>query len=88
MVIRHGEAFTISDYLTVWEDNKLVYRPTVHYAYCPSDSAINSLHELEMRQFKLQDKIRIMTDEIISGHDELGVLLMGHDYKGWWVGSS
>ncbi|MFH1381259.1 MAG: saccharopine dehydrogenase C-terminal domain-containing protein, partial [Candidatus Omnitrophota bacterium] len=87
MVIRHGEAFSISDRLTVWENGKAVYRPTVHYAYCPSDVAINSLHELEMRQFKLQEKQRIMNDEIISGRDELGVLLMGHDFNSWWCGS-
>ncbi|OGW74870.1 MAG: homospermidine synthase [Omnitrophica bacterium RBG_13_46_9] len=87
MVIRHGEAFSISDRLTVWEDGKAVYRPTVHYAYRPSDAAINSMQELEMRQFKLQEKQRIMSDEIISGRDELGVLLMGHDFKSWWCGS-
>ena len=46
MVIRHGEAFTISDFLTVWEDGRPVYRPTVHYAYCPCDAAIASLQEL------------------------------------------
>lgn len=87
MVIRHGEAFTISDHLTVWENGKPIYRPTVHYAYCPADVAINSLHELEMRQFKLQKKQRVLTDEIIDGRDELGVLIMGHDFKSWWVGS-
>ncbi|MEK7377082.1 MAG: saccharopine dehydrogenase C-terminal domain-containing protein, partial [Candidatus Margulisiibacteriota bacterium] len=87
MIVRHGEAFTISDHLTVWENGKPVYRPTVHYAYCPSEAAINSLHELEMRNFDLQKDQRIMTDEIISGRDELGVLLMGHDFKSWWVGS-
>ena len=87
MVVRHGEAFSISDRLTVWENGKAVYRPTVHYAYCPSNAAINSLHELEMRQYKLQEKQRIMNDEIISGRDELGVLLMGHDFKSWWCGS-
>ncbi|MCM8775476.1 MAG: saccharopine dehydrogenase NADP-binding domain-containing protein [Candidatus Omnitrophica bacterium] len=87
MVIRHGEAFSISDRLTVWEDGEAVYRPTVHYAYCPSDVAINSLHELEMRQFRLQEKQRIMSDEITSGRDELGVLLMGHDFNSWWCGS-
>lgn len=87
MVIRHGEAFTISDYLTVWEGTVPIYRPTVHYAYCPCDAAINSLHELEMRQFQLQPHKRIMTNEIIGGQDELGVLVMGHDYKAWWVGS-
>jgi len=87
MVIRHGEAFSISDRLTVWKDGKAVYRPTVHYAYCPSNAAINSLHELEMRQFNLQERQRIMSDEIIDGRDELGVLLMGHDFKSWWCGS-
>jgi len=87
MVIRHGEAFSISDRLTVWENGKAVYRPTVHYAYCPTDCAINSLHELEMRQFHLQEKQRIMSDEIISGRDELGVLIMGHDFNSWWTGS-
>jgi len=87
MVVRHGEAFSISDRLTVWENEKAVYRPTVHYAYCPSNAAINSLHELEMRQYKLQEKQRIMSDEIIDGRDELGVLLMGHDFKSWWCGS-
>jgi homospermidine synthase len=87
MVIRHGEAFSISDRLTVWENGKAVYRPTVHYAYCPSDVAINSLRELEMRQYQMQPKMRIMADEIIDGEDQLGVLLMGHDFKSWWCGS-
>ncbi|MBU1852415.1 MAG: saccharopine dehydrogenase NADP-binding domain-containing protein [Candidatus Omnitrophica bacterium] len=87
MVIRHGEAFSISDRLTVWKNGNAAYRPTVHYAYCPSNAAINSLHELEMRQFKLQEKLRIMNDEIINGRDELGVLVMGHDFKSWWCGS-
>ncbi len=87
MVIRHGEAFSISDRLTAWEDGQAVYRPTVYYAYRPCDEAINSLHELEMRQFQLQEKQRIMSDEIIDGRDELGVLLMGHDFKSWWCGS-
>ena len=64
-----------------------VYRPTVHYAYCPTDAAVNSLHELEMRNLDLQPKQRILTDEIVAGRDELGVLLMGHDFTGWWTGS-
>src|SRR5262245_19443385 len=87
MVVRHGEAFTISDYLTVWNGRRAAYRPTVHYAYCPTDAAISSLHELEMRWWDLQEEQRILTDEIESGRDELGVLLMGHDFNSWWTGS-
>jgi len=40
-----------------------------------------------MRNWKMQSRERIMNDEIIDGRDELGVLLLGHDYKGWWTGS-
>ncbi|MBI1977120.1 MAG: homospermidine synthase [Candidatus Omnitrophica bacterium] len=87
MVIRHGEAFSIADRLTVWDDGKAIYRPTVHYAYCPADVAINSLHELEMRQFEMQERLRILNDEITSGEDQLGCLLMGHDFNSWWIGS-
>ena len=87
MVIRHGEAFTISDHLTVWDEGKAVYRPTVHYAYCPSNEAIVSMKELEMLNWQLHKDQRIMNDEITQGDDRLGVLLMGHPYKSWWTGS-
>lgn len=87
MVIRHGEAFSISEYLTIWDGDRALYRPTVHYAYCPADVAINSLYELEMRQYELQPRLRILADEITSGRDELGCLLMGHDFNSWWIGS-
>ena len=87
MVIRHGEAFTISDHLTVWENGKAIYRPTVHYAYCPSNEAIVSMKELEMLNWELHKNQRIMNDEITTGDDRLGVLLMGHPYKSWWTGS-
>jgi homospermidine synthase len=87
MVVRHGEAFTIAEKLTVWEGGKAAYRPTVHYAYCPCDCAIASLHELRGVDYKLQPRIRIMTDEITGGADILGALVMGHPYQSWWCGS-
>jgi len=87
MVIRHGEAFTISDHLSVAKDGKTIYRPTVHYAYCPSNEAIVSMKELEMLNWELHKNQRIMNDEITGGDDRLGVLLMGHPYRSWWTGS-
>lgn len=88
MVVRHGEAFTISDKLTVWDKDRAIYRPTVHYAYCPSDVAIASLNELRGNNYNLQSRIRIMNDEITTGEDILGALIMGHPYNSWWVGSA
>lgn len=87
MVIRHGEAFGLSDRLTVWEGDKAVYRPTVHYAYMPCHETLSSLCELRGRNYVLPPKLRIMSDEITSGADILGALLMGHAYNSWWTGS-
>ena len=87
MVVRHGEAFTISDHLTVWKNGKAVYRPTMHYAYCPCDEAIASLNEMRGYNYHLNENQRIMNDEITKGSDVLGALIMGHEYNSWWVGS-
>lgn len=88
MVIRHGEAFSLSDYLTVRENGQAVYRPTVHYAYMPCHETLSSLCELRGRNYHLQPKVRILQDEIISGADILGALVMGHHYNSWWTGSA
>ena len=91
MVIRHGEAFGLSDRLTVWQnkgkEKKAVYRPTVHYAYMPCHETLSSLCELRGLNYNLPAKLRIMGNEITSGADILGALLMGHPYKSWWTGS-
>ena len=87
MVIRHGEAFGISDKLTVWNNGKATYRPTVHYAYHTCHETISSLHELRSRNYEMQPKMRIMGDEITEGEDILGALVMGHKYNSWWTGS-
>ena len=89
MVIRHGEAFTIADHLTVWDDDRAIYRPTVHYAYCPTDSALASIHELKANHLVMppRERHRILNDEIVSGADAMGILLMGHAFTSWWTGS-
>ena len=88
MLIRHGEAFTMSDHLTVRDGQGAArYRPTVYYAYCPSDSAIASVHELRGRNWEHPDRFRLLNNEITTGEDRLGVFLLGHPLKGWWSGS-
>ncbi len=90
-LITHSESISIADYLTVREDGRedgtVVYRPTVHYAYHPCDDAVLSLHELAGRNWTVQPRQRLLMDEIVSGADELGVLLMGHARGAYWLGS-
>jgi homospermidine synthase len=86
-LITHNESISIADYYTVKNGEDVTYRPTVHYAYHPADDAVLSVHELAGKNWEMQSRTRLMMDEIISGTDELGVLLMGHAKGAYWYGS-
>ncbi len=86
-LITHSEAISLADYYTVEDQGRVVYRPTSHYAYHPCDDAVLSVHELAGRNWRIQDRKRILMDEIVSGVDELGVLLAGHAKNAYWYGS-
>jgi len=86
-LITHSEAISLADYYTVREGERVVYRPTTHYAYHPSDNAVLSVHEFAGRNWQLQKHKRIMLNEITAGIDELGVLLAGHKKNAYWYGS-
>jgi homospermidine synthase len=85
-IITHNESIGIADYFT----SENGYRPTVHYAYHPCDSAVLSLHEMAGKNYEVQKEKRLIVEEVVSGVDELGVLLMGK-YNGenyaYWYGS-
>jgi homospermidine synthase len=86
-LITHGESISIADHLTLRENARVAYRPTVHYAYHPCDDAVLSLHEFAGRDWRLQGRKRILREEIADGMDELGVLLMGNAKGIYWYGS-
>jgi|SRR5579883_1124884 homospermidine synthase len=86
-LITHGESISIADYLTLRRGGEVLYRPTCHYAYHPCDDAVLSLHEYAGKNWRLQSRHRLMMDEIESGIDELGVLLMGAARGAYWYGS-
>jgi homospermidine synthase len=86
-LVTHAESVSIADHFTIGDPDLPVYRPTVHYAYHPCDDAVMSLHELAALNWHVQSNHRVMKDEIVSGMDELGVLLMGHRRGAYWYGS-
>ncbi|MBS0222772.1 MAG: homospermidine synthase [Proteobacteria bacterium] len=86
-IITHNEAISIADYYSLSSGRKVTYRPTVHYAYHPCDQAIMSMHEISGKNLHQQKRQRLIVDEITSGRDELGVLLMGHKKGAYWYGS-
>ncbi len=87
-LVTHNESISISDYFTLRDGRKVVYRPTCHYAYHPCDDAVLSLHEFFGKAGTKQPVLHILDEhEIVDGIDELGVLLYGHKKNAYWYGS-
>lgn len=78
--VQHSESITMSEYFMT-EDGS--FRPSVYYVYHPCDAAISSLHEMRGNELDLQKKQRIIKEEVVSGMDELGVLLIGDKFAFW-----
>src|SRR5260221_161439 len=87
-LVTHNESISISDYFTVRDGQKVVYRPTCHYAYHPANDAVLSLHEMFGATGRMQPKWHILDEnEIEGGIDELGVLLYVHGKNAYLYGS-
>jgi homospermidine synthase len=86
-LVTHNEAISISDYYTVGDPAAPQFRPTCHYAYHPCDDAVLSLHEMFGAGRQQTEHEILDVDEIVSGVDELGILLYGHEKNALWFGS-
>ena len=87
-LVTHNESISIPDFFTAREGEKVVYRPTCHYAYHPCNEAVLSLHEMFGQAGRVQERHHILDEhEIVDGIDELGVLLYGHAKNAYWYGS-
>lgn len=86
-VVPHDEAFTIADFLTIKENNKVIYRPTCCFVYSPCRAAQESLAELIQRDLERQHIQKVITGVIQEGKETMGSLLLSNTYNGWWTGS-
>lgn len=88
LMIAHYESVSLPDYFSVRDGEQLVYRPTVHYAYRPSNAALLSLKDYYGAKEEAQkEHVVLGPDEIAEGTNELGVLLYGHAKNAYWYGS-
>jgi homospermidine synthase len=87
LLMTHDEVFSIADHLSLRNERGFDYRPTVMFVYHPCDDAMLSALELEGRGWQMQPTKRVLTAELVTGIDELGVLLAGHARNAYWYGS-
>lgn len=82
-LITHIESISISEYFA---DTLNSYAPTVCFVYRPCDATVASLENISVDNYALT-KGAVILEEIVEGHDELGVLIMTEYYGSYWLGS-
>lgn len=87
-LITHNEAISIADFLSVRVAGHTRYRPTVYYAYRPCDETVLGMKLIEDGTADKVMARRVVKDDVISGIDELGVLLLSDCYPSVWFGSN
>lgn len=87
LALTHHESLSISDMLES-SSNYDAYRPTVVYAYRPSDVAYESAMEYCSNGYKAPEDVEVLkASDVKSGFDELGVLLIFDQGESFWYGS-
>jgi homospermidine synthase len=76
MAITHSGCFGVSHAPTVRDGDAVQYSPTVLYANLPCGESFLSLQELRCRNYELPAARRILADDIGSGRDPIGSLIM------------
>jgi len=82
-VISHGESASLCEFLQIKkkikgsDKKRVIYRPSVYYVYSSSEISQQSLKVIKKNSYKMQDCEHVLnTDEIASGCDTLGTLLI------------
>ena len=86
-IITHNESISIADYLTVREGKKVDLSPDRALRLSPLRPGDHVDARDRRQELQQQKRQRLIVDEITSGSDELGVLLMGHKKGAYWYGS-
>lgn len=87
-ILCHDESYTIGKALSVYDNNKLIYKPSVYYVYNPSNETKNSISELKEKDEEYQTNCRLLTSEIIDGADILGLTFFLENKDIFWIGST
>lgn len=85
--LKHPRSYIHDPLRNIDNKSKALYRPTVHFVYLPCDAGMATIHKLRECNYELGQPLRNMFDDIISGMDEIGCLIMG-DFGVWWIGTS
>ena len=79
----HEELHSMREYFSVWdEDGELEYAPSAMFVYLPCEIAVKTVRTENVDHYHV-----IALDEIVSGGEDIGMLVEGKNFKSRYVGT-
>ncbi len=86
-LITHEENLTLGSYLSVYEDNKLVYNPTVYFSYRPSEVAFRALSKVKEKGYQKPKSFIKLSSTLKKGGEYVGVIIKSNKCGTYYYGS-
>ena len=86
-IVPHEEMYTISDFLSVEENGKVSYKPSVYFVYKPSEIAVDSLLNYRKDNYITYESHLIMPEDIASGGEAVGIVIDGKNFTTRYFGN-
>ena len=87
-IIPHEEMYTIADFLSVKDNEKVLYRPSVYFVYQPSSIAVSSLMAQQRTNSDNYDGYLIMPQDITNGGEAVGIVIDGKNFATRYFGNA
>lgn len=86
-LITHEEVLSLGNYFSYYQDETLIYKPTVYFSYRPSEIALASLNKARAKNNLKPTKYIRLTDELTMGGEYVGVILKTKMVGSYYLGT-
>lgn len=86
-LITHEEILTIGNYLSVYNSDKLTYKPTVYFSYRPNEYAVQALANIKNLGYKKPNNFKKLADDLQEGAEYVGVIISSKRFGSYYFGS-
>ena len=86
-IVPHEEIYTISQFLSIYENDRLTYKPSVYFVYLPCPASEKCLFEGFSDEFEGMNTHLITSEDIAKGGEAVGIVIAGKNFTTRYFGN-
>ena len=86
-IVPHEEIYTIAHFLSIYQDEHLIYKPSVYFVYLPCPVAEKCLFEGFPTDFEGMGAHLVAPEDIAKGGEAVGIVIAGNNFTTRYFGN-